>query len=55
MADTTAQQRRKDRLAKQLRANLLRRKSQARERDEAAEVDEDPSQQHDGKPSAEQV
>lgn len=34
MSDTTAQQRRKERLAKQLRANLVRRKQQAREREE---------------------
>lgn len=39
MADSIAQQRRQMRLAQQLRANLLRRKQQARERDGASEVE----------------
>ena len=40
MSDTTAQQRRKERLAKQLRANLVRRKQQAREREEGSFLNE---------------
>lgn len=43
MADSPAQKLRKERLAKQLRANLLRRKQQARERDE---VDNTKESQH---------
>ncbi|EJF91639.1 hypothetical protein [Bartonella tamiae] len=43
MADTTAQKRRNERLAKQLRANLLQRKSQARERNKNKETQEDVS------------
>ncbi|WP_279088844.1 hypothetical protein [Bartonella apis] len=39
MADSIAQQRRQMRLAQQLRANLLRRKQQARERDGVSEVE----------------
>lgn len=39
MADSIAQERRQMRLAQQLRANLLRRKQQARERDGASEVE----------------
>ena len=40
MSDSTAQQRRKERLAKQLRANLVRRKQQAREREEVGFLNE---------------
>lgn len=40
MSDSTAQQRRKERLAKQLRANLVRRKQQAREREEVCFLNE---------------
>lgn len=39
MADTLAQERRQKRLAQQLRANLVRRKQQARERDEIHEAE----------------
>lgn len=39
MADTLAQERRQKRLAQQLRANLVRRKQQVRERDEVNEAE----------------
>ncbi|WP_295894218.1 hypothetical protein [uncultured Bartonella sp.] len=52
MADTIAQERRQKRLAQQLRANLVRRKQQARKRDGVHEAETLETAEHPQNPTA---